>query len=629
MVSIRPIDSVAVSKKAAPTPTPSPTPTPTSTQTVDSVSTPPTNSKPVDNPFLVSTLQAKPAQNTNSEPLFTTSISLNTGLNMDTVTLSNPLFTGSLASSPIEVDPLSSSKLPPGLKATNLLSANTGSILSDQQPNGNKLTNLITSSIDLNTFTAPPGSKTLPIISSLQAIPGTKTSTATGDLSGNSDVLVIDAGDHMDLVTKTLKAYGPNANVVPHTDSNNTSIPFSEDYLKNGLTSKNLQSYLKNQSTDFLKTYQNEIKSAIEENPGIEVVNLSLNWSKTMMYEHTTMSVLSSKDPTLLQTLGIQDPDAFRRVQEKWFNEVSKITDPKDFKEVWTTFRTTNAAELQAFEPDIIKAVNDYTAGPEFNTALKDYQDFTTTYLKEKNIQLVVAYGNGNNISGYEFKGGAPDQEVGFLAMTHSPNVYSVTGVTDNSATGKPVMPFSQGGGGWSPTISADGYQVELPDGTIWSGTSASAPEVAATIAEMRNANPNLKNEDIRSIFQKTGFDVTPGTEADGEFGILNQEQAIALAKTGSPPPSEIELTDEQSRFLRPISRNFRKVALSDDDISSITEKDLQIVAASQPDRPALVWAADTLLKDTQLLQQLNMLDGNAANGFTYEELLKLLGLST
>lgn len=86
------------------------------------------------------------------------------------------------------------------------------------------------------------------------------------------------------------------------------------------------------------------------------------------------------------------------------------------------------------------------------------------------------------------------------------------------------------GDGRYNPTLSANGVDIQMKSGKKVSGTSFSAPTVAAIIARMLTANPNLTPAQIKTILQKTATNTAAADNAEGA-GMLNVDKA-ALAKT-------------------------------------------------------------------------------------------------
>lgn len=60
----------------------------------------------------------------------------------------------------------------------------------------------------------------------------------------------------------------------------------------------------------------------------------------------------------------------------------------------------------------------------------------------------------------------------------------------------------------------------------IFSGTSASAPQIAGVVAQMLSVNPNLTPSDVKSILSDTAVDVTQGMTAHGDHAELGYDNA-------------------------------------------------------------------------------------------------------
>ncbi len=404
------------------------------------------------------------------------------------------------------------------------------------------------------------------------------------------------------------------------------------------------------------------LADALSKNPNTKVINTSWGANKLGLYDNLYTGVINPdntdlNNPQSVTTLATQlgiPASTIEGVRTEFANyRAGGSTDPAVFKALSST---KNSIELQNA---LAKYTDSRLNAPDsvFSKGLETYQK-TTKLLSDNGIAVVASYGNSGDGYGSwtynQYKAGSPDSEVNYMAM--SDNVISVAASTDNNPNGTITDFSSRGGGKWKPTLAADGLEVAglidkdgngLPDG---SGTSFSAPTVAGTVAELFAKDPNMTPEKARQILTSTAFN-TPATPEEEGAGILNIPGAfssLSVTPGGVTPGgvtpggvtpggvtpggvtpgglTPVNITAEQARFLRPIAHNFKKVAIGgDNDTTSITEADLKAVEARNPQRPTLVWAAQTLMQDPALLQQLLGMDGNTTNGFTYEELLSIL----
>jgi subtilisin family serine protease len=132
------------------------------------------------------------------------------------------------------------------------------------------------------------------------------------------------------------------------------------------------------------------------------------------------------------------------------------------------------------------------------------------------------------------------------------PSAYGV-GATDSTDV---IASFSSRGpvtwnnppyvGTWTkPDISAPGVQIysSIPGGTWqwhdaagnpWSGTSMAAPHLTGTVALMRQANPTLTVDQIKTLLANTAIDQgDPGMDNNYGWGRVNAFAAVSAALTG------------------------------------------------------------------------------------------------
>jgi bacillopeptidase F len=115
-------------------------------------------------------------------------------------------------------------------------------------------------------------------------------------------------------------------------------------------------------------------------------------------------------------------------------------------------------------------------------------------------------------------------------------NAFSVGSVNGNQAYPWPISSFSSRGPGCNgqikPEVVAPGQNVRsaYPGGgfTTLSGTSMATPHVAGAVAILRQADPNLDAETIKTILMETARDLgDPGDDNKFGVGMIDIEQAL------------------------------------------------------------------------------------------------------
>lgn len=141
------------------------------------------------------------------------------------------------------------------------------------------------------------------------------------------------------------------------------------------------------------------------------------------------------------------------------------------------------------------------------------------------------------------------DVTAGYMIGAPSGALHAITVASyDHAATGRPVSDFSSRGPlvSWGttppakPDLAAPGSSIEVPvpgllKTTAETGTSASAPHVAGTIALMFGENRNLTVAEIRSILAATVEKRTNDAAFTAEemgAGRLNAKAAVEKAKS-------------------------------------------------------------------------------------------------
>jgi len=125
-----------------------------------------------------------------------------------------------------------------------------------------------------------------------------------------------------------------------------------------------------------------------------------------------------------------------------------------------------------------------------------------------------------------------------------SPNVLAVASV---NSTGNPSG-FSNTGPHIDLDAPGEGVLGAIPGGTYdqESGTSFAAPHVAAAVALVMSANPQLSSAEVAALVQQTAADDLSGNGRDDQlgYGIVRADLAVqaALTMTASGLPSDAKL---------------------------------------------------------------------------------------
>lgn len=79
--------------------------------------------------------------------------------------------------------------------------------------------------------------------------------------------------------------------------------------------------------------------------------------------------------------------------------------------------------------------------------------------------------------------------------------------------------------------VVADGTDIKVTDlGTLSSGSSLAAPQIAALVADMLVANPELKPGEIEAILKDSATEASGGPDRVGR-GLVDRERALAIAR--------------------------------------------------------------------------------------------------
>lgn len=192
---------------------------------------------------------------------------------------------------------------------------------------------------------------------------------------------------------------------------------------------------------------------------------------------------------------------------------------------------------------DFIK--NRYILSSQTQDILETYQKLTQT-LANRGVHIVVSMANSHDALpprvttppeyGINLLGMSPD----VIRVAASNNHQTPYDLNDDTITGF----SSRGNGTWNPTLAATGENVWLDryyyaasENGVFTGTSASAPNVSATIALMLQVNPHLTVQQTLDILQQTAVKTTGDTTAEGA-GMMDTIAAVRLAQQRKAPPS-------------------------------------------------------------------------------------------
>lgn len=270
---------------------------------------------------------------------------------------------------------------------------------------------------------------------------------------------------------------------------------------------KELDDYIDTESTDAFNIMTEKINSIVDQGKS-EVVNGSLGYSRDTIYENVLLSL--TDNPKMATTVGLKP------------NDISSLEKNKD-GQVLVTDTVSNA---------IVKYIDNRLdqKNSAYRQSWAKYQQATQNAARN-GVTVVVAAGNDHELNDV-FSAHKVGGDTNFLAQ--SDYVISVAAADDKgnrNPQDDEIASFSSWGDGrYNPTISANGVGVPTKFGKQ-DGTSFSSPEVAAAVARMKQVNPYLSFDQIKSILQQSATDIVPqGTLSDGA-GMLNADLAVRWAQ--------------------------------------------------------------------------------------------------
>jgi hypothetical protein len=199
-------------------------------------------------------------------------------------------------------------------------------------------------------------------------------------------------------------------------------------------------------------------------------------------------------------------------------------------------------------EKDKIRLMTKYIESlsnrPEVKAATQKFNNFIETASNNGTVFVMGAANSGQLSRGYGVSEGG-----GFNLLAQNPNIISVGASNPNGTadlTDDTVTLFSSGGtDDTHPTIVAPGNDVIVGKGLesiapnengVTRGTSFATPQVAGTIALMKQKNPNLKVDEIKKILTTTAVDTDAPVAQEGA-GMLNPVAALQAVAPGAGGP--------------------------------------------------------------------------------------------
>lgn len=134
-----------------------------------------------------------------------------------------------------------------------------------------------------------------------------------------------------------------------------------------------------------------------------------------------------------------------------------------------------------------------------------------------RNVPVVVAAGN----TGVNANGVSPANCLGAIVVGATASSNWMTGYSNWGPMLDVVAPGGAVGGDIWSTVNSGAYSLGVPTYAALNGTSMAAPHVAGIIAMMKERNPDLKVEEIRSILQRTGTNT-------GGYKLVNAKNAVS-----------------------------------------------------------------------------------------------------
>lgn len=160
------------------------------------------------------------------------------------------------------------------------------------------------------------------------------------------------------------------------------------------------------------------------------------------------------------------------------------------------------------------------------SSAIQDAQaeyNQTTQDLDQRGVSVVIAAGNsGENVQFLKDNNIAIDEDTVGDNLLANNNV-----ITVGASDGNNIASFSSSR--TDVDVTADGTDVQTDQGGE-DGTSFSAPQVTAAVAELKRRYPTLSNEDILALLKNTGTNTAADDALEGA-GQINVDKAIRAGK--------------------------------------------------------------------------------------------------
>jgi hypothetical protein len=267
-------------------------------------------------------------------------------------------------------------------------------------------------------------------------------------------------------------------------------------------------------STESLEIMSNCIDTVVDRGKE-RVINGSLGFTRDDIYKDVVKSLNDKTAPETLTALGLTNYD----LASMHSQDGNLVINPK-----------------------IAKAVMDYVdnrldpTDSAYHQSLARYQQ-TVKHAADQGVAVVVATGNSHksNTGNGGFRDAKPGADFNFLAQ--SDDVISVAATDDKKTptfADDTIAPFSSyGDGTFNPTVATNGVGVNTPFG-LQDGTSFASPQVAATVARMLEANPNLSLREVKQLLQQTAYDSPASVNQEGA-GIMDTGTAVEQSRLGYP----------------------------------------------------------------------------------------------
>ncbi len=287
--------------------------------------------------------------------------------------------------------------------------------------------------------------------------------------------------------------HGDQVQYVVQTNSRSTRASNVRQVEVGSNASGSLNQFIEQRVTSFLDNTSNGIQSVLN-NPGrIRVINQSQSISELRAateYFAQTQSQPGGRE-NLARELGLPANANNQTLLRGLVNRVDRIFENSPrIREARARYdRLSNQLERRGILHVVTAGNTGDTLRQLRGMGIRGDQDFTRSVLFNRNTVVVGAS-----------TGGRPERIASFSTPT----------------------PFV--------TVAIDGTNIRVARDRRADGTSFAAPQVTATIAEIRRINPRLTNAQVRGILRQAATDTRAPRNLEGA-GILNPDRALELAR--------------------------------------------------------------------------------------------------